>query len=103
MRATKDSITPRHDQLAEPMDPHGSNLVSRWARGRRQVTPWAYPHLRALGVLRLALGAFLLVVSAVLLSRGDGGWAAIPLAGAVLHFAIGGLDTTVAHSAHVRG
>jgi hypothetical protein len=76
--------------------PPASNLATAWARGRRQNTPWAYPHLRALGALRLTIGLFLTGVGAVLIAHGHDGWAAIPFAGAALHFAIGGLDTTAA-------
>lgn len=104
MHALKDSITPRqHEQVADPVDRPATNLVSVWARGRRRITPWAYPHLRALGAVRLTIGVFLVVVSALFLSRGYAGWAAIPLAGAALHFSIGGLDMTAAHAAHPRG
>jgi len=73
-----------------------SNLVAAWARGRRRNTPWAYPRLRALGAMRLTIAVFLTVVGAVLLSQGHDGWAAIPFAGAALHFAIGSLDTAAA-------
>jgi hypothetical protein len=104
MQATKHSITPRQLGLAAvPADAQGDDLVSRWARGRRRITPWVYPYLRALGVIRLAVGAFLVVVSALLFAHGDGGWASVPLAGAALHFAIGGLDLAAGCSAHARG
>jgi hypothetical protein len=79
-----------------------SNLVAIWARGRRQNTPWAYPHLRALGALRLTIGIFLAGVGAMLLAHGHDGWAAIPFAGAALHFLIGSLDTTAARYAAPR-
>lgn len=104
MHARKDSFTPRQrEQVADPVDRPAANLVRAWARGRRRITPWAYPHLRALGAVRLTIGVFLVVVSALLLSDGYGGWAAIPLAGAALNFSIGGLDMTVAHAARPRG
>jgi len=104
MHALKDNITSQqYGQMAGPQDSHAASLVSSWARGRRRITPWAYPRLRALGVTRLAVGVFLVVLSAVLISRGHGEWVAIPLVFAVLHFAIGGLDMAAAHSAHPRG
>jgi hypothetical protein len=103
MHALKDSIAPRQrEQVADPMDPPATNLVSIWARGRRRITPWAFPRLRALGATRLTIGVFLVAVGALLLSHGHGGWAAIPLAGAALNLSIGGLDMAVAHSAHPR-
>jgi hypothetical protein len=82
--------------------PPASNLIAIWARGRRKNTPWAYPHLRALGALRLAIGIFLTGVGAVLLSQGHDAWAAVPFAGAALHFLIGSLDTTAARYAPHR-
>jgi hypothetical protein len=102
MDATKD-ITPQHEHLAEPMSAHGSNVVSSWTRGRREVTPWAYPHLRGLGAIRLTIGAALLIVSVLLLTIDHDVWAAVPLSAAVLIFAIGGMDTIAARSAHGRG
>jgi hypothetical protein len=82
--------------------PPASNLVAAWARGRRQVTPWAYPRLRALGAIRLAVGIFLTVLGALLISHGHDGWAAVPFAGAALNLAIGSLDTTAARYAAPR-
>jgi hypothetical protein len=79
-----------------------SNLVAAWARGRRQITPWAYPRLRALGAIRLAVGIFLTVLGAVLVSHGHDGWAAVPFAAAPLLFAIGALDTAAARYAPPR-
>jgi len=102
MHALQDNISPPQ-QIAGPKDAHASGLVSTWARGRRQITPWAYPRMRGLGVTRLAVGVFLVVVSAVLISHGHSAWVAVPLAGAALHFAVGGLDMAAAHSAHPRG
>jgi len=103
MQALTDSTTHRPgDQLASPTDRTASNLVSSWARGRRRITPWAYPHLRALGAMRLAIGIFLTVLGALLLAHGHDGWAAIPLAGAALHFSIGGLDLAAAGTASSR-
>jgi len=79
-----------------------STLVAAWARGRRQNTPWAYPRLRALGALRLTIGIFLAGVGAVLISRGHDGWAAVPFAGAAVHFLLGSLDTAAARYAAPR-
>lgn len=82
--------------------PPVSALVSRWARGRSRLTPWAYPRLRALAVVRLTVGTFLIVLGAVMLSNGLGGWAAIPLAGAALNLSIAYLDAAAARSAAHR-
>jgi hypothetical protein len=99
MHELTDNITPRRcEQVADATHGPAGNLVSIWANARRRNTPWAYPHLRALGAVRLAIGAFLVVVGTLLLIHGHSGWAAIPLAGAALHFSIGGLDMTVARS-----
>lgn len=103
MHGLKDNATPwQGEQAADATRRPASNLVSGWAQGRRRMTPWAYPHLRGLGVMRLAIGAFLLVVGALLIAHGHSGWAAVPLAGAALHFSIGGLDTAAARSALAR-
>jgi hypothetical protein len=77
-------------------------LVGAWARGRRQISPWAYPRLRALAVTRLTVGIFLIVVGALLVSHGHDGWAAVPFAGAALLLAIGSLDMAAARSAAPR-
>lgn len=82
--------------------PPVSTLVSRWAQGRSRITPWASPRLRALAVVRLTSGAFLVILSAVMLFSGQGGWAAIPLAGAALNLSIGYLDGAAARSAAHR-
>jgi hypothetical protein len=79
-----------------------SKLVATWARGRRQVTPWAFPRLRALAVTRLTVGIFLTVVGAVLIAYGHDGWAAVPFAGAALLLTIGSLDMAAARSAAPR-
>jgi hypothetical protein len=87
------------EQAAQP---HVSHLVAKWAQGRRRITPWAYPYLRALGALRLTLGILLAVAAGLVMSRGYGTYAAILLAGAALHLAIGSLDTAGARAAHPR-
>ena len=103
MQALTDNTTPRpREQVAGPTHRPASNLASSWARGRRRITPWAYPHLRALGATRLAIGIFLTVLGALLIAHGHAGWAAIPLAGAALHFSIGGLDMSAAGTASAR-
>jgi hypothetical protein len=103
MYALEDNTTPRQcEQLAGPKYQPAGSLVSIWAQRRRRMTPWAYPRMRALGIMRLSIGAFLVVVGALLLASGHSGWAAIPLAGAALHFSIGGLDTAAANSAAPR-
>jgi hypothetical protein len=79
--------------------PPVGTLVSRWARGRSRITPWAYPRLRALAAVRLTVGAFLTILGAVMLSKGLGWVAAIPLAGAALNLSIAYLDSAAARSA----
>lgn len=103
MHALHDNTTaPWSGQAVGSKHPHPSKLTSRWARGRRDITPWAYGHLRALAVMRLTIAIFLTGVGAVLLAHGYPNWAAVPLAGAVLHFTIGGLDAAAARSAPSR-
>ncbi len=103
MHAPTDTTTPsRSEQVTDPTHPPASNLISIWARGRRQITPWAYPRLRALAAIRFIVGIFLVGVGAVLLSHGHSGLAAVPLAGAALLFSIAYLDFTVARSAPPR-
>ena len=76
-----------------------SHLVSSWARGRREITPWAYPYLRGLAAIRFAVGVFLTGLGAVMLSFGHDRLAAIPFAGAALLFAIASLDFSAARTA----
>ena len=103
MHAPHDNTTAsRFDQVADPAHSSASKLVRIWARGRRQITPWAYPRLRALAAVRCAVGIFLAGLGVLLLSHGHHGWASLPLAFAVLHFAIASLDITVARSASLR-
>jgi hypothetical protein len=101
MYAPTDNTTTssRSEQAAGPTQPTARNLVGMWAQARRQNTPWAYPHLRALAVMRFAIGFFLVGVCTVLFSYGHAQWAAVPLAGAALHFAIASLDFAVVRSA----
>jgi len=93
MYALKDSTTAH---------PPASKLVAAWARGRRQFTPWAPPRLRALGAIRLAVGIFLTILGALMVSYGHDGLAAVPFAAAPLLFAIGALDTAAARYAPPR-
>jgi hypothetical protein len=79
--------------------PPVSSLASRWARGRSRITPWAYPRMRALATVRLAVGTFLTILGAVMLAKGLGWVAAIPLAGAALNLSIAYLDSAAARSA----
>jgi hypothetical protein len=103
MHAPHDNTTAsRFDQVADPAHSPASKLVSSWARGRRQITPWAYQRLGAIAAVRFAVGIFLVGLGVLLLSHGHHGWAALPLVFAALHFAIASLDTTVARSASVR-
>lgn len=99
MYAPTDNTSPqRFEQAADPAYPPASNLIGKWAQVRRQMTPWAYLHLRGLAVMRAAIGIFLVGVGAMLLSLGY--WfAAIPLAGAALHFSLASLDFGVVRSA----
>lgn len=103
MLAPNDNTTAsRSQQAADRMHPPASNLVGIWARGRRRITPWAYPRLRALAAVRFTVGIFLAGLGALTLSQGHAGWAAIQLGGAVLLFSIAYLDMTVARSAAPR-
>ncbi len=102
MNATADTTTTPQSPHASPMHPPAGKLVSIWLQARRRFTPWAYPRLRALAVTRLAVGIFLVGLSAVLIADGHDGWAAIPLAGAALHLAIGFLDMSAARFASRR-
>ena len=104
MDALKDTTTTASpfESVVGPTNPPASKLVAAWARGRRQITPWAYPRLRALGALRIAIGIFLVGVGAVLVSQGHDGLAAVPFAGAALCSAIGCLDMAVALSVPSR-
>jgi hypothetical protein len=103
MDALKDSTTAwSSEPVTSPTQPAARNLVAIWARGRRQITPWAYPHLRGLAATRLTVGIFLVALGALLLAHGDNALAAIPFAGAALNLAIGSLDMTAARSAATR-
>ena len=103
MHAPNDTTTSsRSEQVADPTHPPARNIASIWARGRRQITPWAYPRLRALAAVRFAVGIFLVGLSALMLSRGNSGWVALPLAGAALNLSIAYLDITVARSVPLR-
>lgn len=96
MYATHDTITPSRP---EPERAPASTLVSKWAQGRRRLTPWAYPRLRALAALRFAIGIFLVGVSVLVIADGHSGWAVVPLLGAALHFSVAYLDSSVVRSA----
>ena len=74
---TVNTNPPRSGQAADPTHPTAANLVGIWARGRRRITPWAYPRMRALAAMRFAIGIFLVAVGAVLLYHGYDGWAAV--------------------------
>jgi hypothetical protein len=89
----------RSDQAAEQTHRPARNLVAIWARGRREITPWAYPRLRVLAAVRFIVGIFLVALAALTLSRGHDDWAAIQLAGAALLFSIASLDMTAARYA----
>lgn len=79
-----------------------SNLVSSWARVRREITPRASRHLRGLAAIRFAVGLYLTGLGAVMLSYGHDGLAVIPFAGAPLLFAIASLDFSAARTASPR-
>ncbi|HEX3490718.1 MAG TPA: hypothetical protein VHU92_15315 [Streptosporangiaceae bacterium] len=96
MRAPADTITASPSEQPHPPAGH---LVSSWARGRRQFTPWAAPRLRALAAVRFTVGIFLTVLGALTISYGHDGWAVLILVAAALHFSIASLDITAARSA----
>jgi hypothetical protein len=103
MHALIDNATSsRSEHVADPTHRPASGLVSSWERGRRQITPWAYPRLRALAAVRFAVGVFLVGLSAVLIAHGHAGWAVVPLAGAALNISIASLDTAAARIASPR-
>jgi hypothetical protein len=103
MHAPADNITSsRSGPPARPAGLPPDNLVGIWAQGRRRITPWAYPYLRALAAVRLAVGIFLIGLGTVMLAHGHYGWAAVPLAAAALLFSIAYLDFAVARSAPRR-
>lgn len=92
--------SPSSGLTAGPKDPPASRLVSAWARRRRQITPWAYPRLRALAILRLVIGIFLTGLGAVIVTRSSAPWSGvIPLVFAAVHFSIAALDGAAARSA----
>jgi hypothetical protein len=93
---THTTTTSRSEHAVDPTGPTAGHLVRAWARGRRQMTPWAYPRMRGLAIMRFAIGIFLTGVAAVLSYYGHYGFAAIPLAGAALHFSIASLDMSAA-------
>ena len=97
MRAAADNTTTSLSaQAASPAHRPAGRLVSSWSQGRRRFTPYAYPHLRGLGVTRLAVGLFLAALGAVFISQDHDGLAIVPLAGAALVLAIGCLDLRAA-------
>jgi hypothetical protein len=69
---------------------------------RRMISPWGFRHLRGVADLRFAIGLFLTGLGVVLIVRGDYRWAALPLAGAMAHFALGYWQLTIARSAPAR-
>jgi hypothetical protein len=87
---------------SRPDAPAHQQSRQRLGAGRRQITPWAYSHLRGLALVRFTIGIFLAGLAAVMLSLGHSGLAALPLVGAALDFSIGYLDITVAPSAPYR-
>jgi hypothetical protein len=54
---TDNTTTSRSEQAVDPTRPTAGHLVGIWARGRRRITPWAYPRLRALAVMRFAMAS----------------------------------------------
>jgi len=66
---------------------------------RSMISPWGYRHLRGIAAVHFAVGVFLAGLGAVMLSHGFYGWAALPLAGLALNFAVGCADIAVARSA----
>jgi hypothetical protein len=96
---TTTTTSSRSEQAAGRTHPPAGNLIAMWARVRRQVTPWAYPHLRALAAMRFGIGLFLVGVGAMLVASGHAELAAVPLAGAALHFSLASLDFAVVRSA----
>jgi hypothetical protein len=69
---------------------------------RRVISPWAFDHLRLCAAIRFGVTAFLVTIAALLFGFGHSGWAALPLVGAVVNFAWGYWEMTVARSAAPR-
>jgi hypothetical protein len=69
---------------------------------RRVISPWAFDHLRLSANIRFAVTAFLVTLTALLFAFGHDGWAMLPLAGAVVNFAWGYWELTIARSAAPR-
>jgi hypothetical protein len=101
--AADNTISARSRQAAIPAHSPAGKLITTWSQRRRQFTPWAFRHLRAVAVTRLAVGIFLVGVGAMLISLSHDRWDAIPLAGAALLLAIGSLDMSAARYASRRG
>ena len=63
---------------------------------------WSSRRLRTVAGVRFAVGLFLIGVGAVLISHGQSGLAAVPLAGAALHFVWGSWQLRIARFAPPR-
>ena len=64
---------------------------------------WGSRRLRTVAGVRFASGIFLTGLGAVMLSRGVYGLAALPLAGAAVHFVWGSWQLSMARSARYLG
>ncbi len=63
---------------------------------------WSSRRLRTVAGIRFAVGIFLVGLGAVLIYHGDSGVAALPLAGAALHFVWGSWQLNIARFAPAR-
>ena len=67
------------------------------------ITPWAYDHLRGVAAVRFAVGIFLTVLGALMVSHGAYVLAAVPLAGAAVHFVWGSWQLSLARPGRSPG
>jgi hypothetical protein len=94
------ALTPTTSSPADSVPSHAfaGGLAGGWARLRYDRSPWSYQHAGSLAALRIVIGVFLVGVGAALTAHGYAAVAALPFAGAILHFVIGSLDVAVARS-----
>jgi hypothetical protein len=77
--------------------PNDNTAPSRSGR-QGPITSWGHRHLRVIAAVRFAVGIFLTGLGAVMVSRGAYVLAALPLAGAAVHFSWGSWQLILARS-----
>jgi hypothetical protein len=78
-----------------------TSIPSPSGTGCRQRS-WSSRRLRTVAAVRFAVGIFLVVVGAELIAHGQAGLAAVPLAGAAVHFVWGSWQLKIARFAPAR-